>query len=187
MIVFDEPTSSLTRSEAERLFALIDRLKARGVTLLYVTHRLPEIYRLCERVTVLRDGRHVITRDRAGLTEAALVRAMIGREFARSGRRPAATVRAPGPAGGARGCPARGGSRTCRSSCGPGEMLGLAGWWAPAAPEILQALFGLDPRGDGRGPGGRACRSGRASPRPAGRWAWAWCPRIASARGWCWD
>jgi ABC-type multidrug transport system ATPase subunit len=78
LIVLDEPTSSLTGSEVERLFVLLDRLKAQGVTLLYVTHRMPEIFRLCERVTVLRDGRHVITRDRAGLTEAELVRAMIG-------------------------------------------------------------------------------------------------------------
>ena len=62
IIVFDEPTSSLSQAEAERLFELIERLKARGVTCIYVSHRMPEIFRLCDAVTVLRDGRHVATR-----------------------------------------------------------------------------------------------------------------------------
>src|SRR5699024_12334668 len=55
IIVFDEPTSSLSQAEAERLFALIERLKARGVTCIYVSHRMPEIFRLCDAVTILRD------------------------------------------------------------------------------------------------------------------------------------
>ena len=63
IIVMDEPTSSLASAEAERLFELIDRLKARGVTLIYVSHRLEEIFRLCDRVTVLRDGQHIETAD----------------------------------------------------------------------------------------------------------------------------
>src|SRR5215207_9302168 len=79
IIVFDEPTSSLSQVEAERLFALIERLKARGVTCIYVSHRMPEIFALCDAVSVLRDGAHVATRPVAGLTEAALVEMMIGR------------------------------------------------------------------------------------------------------------
>ena len=61
LIVFDEPTSSLSAPEAERLFALIARLRERGVTCVYVSHRLDELFRLCDAVTVLRDGRHVLT------------------------------------------------------------------------------------------------------------------------------
>ena len=61
VLVFDEPSSSLSRGEAERLFELIERLRGQGVTILYVSHRLPEIYRLCDAITVLRDGRHVTT------------------------------------------------------------------------------------------------------------------------------
>src|SRR5262249_49785321 len=74
VIVFDEPTSSLSDAEAERLYALIGRLRARGVTCLFVSHRMSEIYRLCDVITVLRDGRHVATRAAAGLPEDELVR-----------------------------------------------------------------------------------------------------------------
>ena len=79
IIVFDEPTSSLSQVEAERLYALIDRLKARGVTCIYVSHRMPEVYRLCDTISVLRDGRHVATRAAAELPERELVQLMIGR------------------------------------------------------------------------------------------------------------
>ena len=82
IIVFDEPTSSLSQAEAERLFELIERLKARGVTCIYVSHRMPEIFRLCDAVTVLRDGRHVATRPTAALAESDLVQMMIGRPLA---------------------------------------------------------------------------------------------------------
>ena len=81
IIVFDEPTSSLSQAEAERLFELIERLKARGVTCIYVSHRMPEIYRLCDTISVLRDGRHVATRPAATLAESELVTLMIGREL----------------------------------------------------------------------------------------------------------
>ena len=61
VIVFDEPSSSLGESESQALYTLIRSLKARGVTLLYVSHRMPEIFSLCDAITVLRDGQHVIT------------------------------------------------------------------------------------------------------------------------------
>jgi len=79
IIVFDEPTSSLSQHEAEKLYELIGQLRARGVTSIYVSHRMEEIFRLCDTVTVLRDGTHVSTAPTAGLTRAALVQMMIGR------------------------------------------------------------------------------------------------------------
>ena len=82
IIVFDEPTSSLSQAETERLFVLIDRLKASGVTCIYVSHRMPEVYRLCDTISVLRDGRHVATRPAAELPERELVHLMIGRSLA---------------------------------------------------------------------------------------------------------
>src|SRR6187455_2433103 len=81
LIVFDEPTSSLSQPEAERLYVLIDDLKRRGVTCIYVSHRLEEIFRLCDVVTVLRDGRHVATRPIASVTQDSLVEMMIGRKL----------------------------------------------------------------------------------------------------------
>ena len=62
IIIFDEPTSSLSQVEADRLYELIGRLKARGVACIYVSHRMPEVFRLCDTVSVLRDGQHVGTR-----------------------------------------------------------------------------------------------------------------------------
>src|SRR5437879_6365730 len=74
VIVFDEPTSSLDEGDVARLFPLIGDLRARGVTIIYVSHRMSEIFRLCDAITVLRDGRHVATRPAAELNEAELVR-----------------------------------------------------------------------------------------------------------------
>ena len=81
IIVFDEPTSSLAEGEAVALYELIGRLTASGVTVLYVSHRMHEIFRLCDTVTVLRDGRHVATRAIAALDEATIVQLMIGRKL----------------------------------------------------------------------------------------------------------
>src|SRR5688572_23287649 len=78
IIVFDEPTSSLGQAEAERLYALIGRLKARGVACIYVSHRMPEVFQLCDTVSVLRDGQHVGTCPVADLSEQELVQMMIG-------------------------------------------------------------------------------------------------------------
>ena len=80
VIVLDEPTTSLTDAEADQLFRVLARLKAQGVTVLFVSHRLPEVFRLCDRITVLRDGRFVTTVERAATSPDEIVRAMVGRE-----------------------------------------------------------------------------------------------------------
>ncbi|MDQ3171701.1 MAG: sugar ABC transporter ATP-binding protein [Acidobacteriota bacterium] len=81
ILVLDEPTTALTDAETDHLFAVVSRLKARGVTILYVSHRLPDVFRLCDRITVLRDGAHVETFSTAGATPACVVRAMVGRDL----------------------------------------------------------------------------------------------------------
>ena len=82
VLVFDEPTSSLSETESQRLFALIGSLRGRGVTSIYISHRLPEIFQLADRISVLRDGRLVGTVARAQASEAELVQMMIGRPLA---------------------------------------------------------------------------------------------------------
>src|SRR5450756_1144874 len=79
IIVMDEPTSSLSAVETQRLEELMAKLRQRGVTILYVSHRMDEIFRLCDTVTVMRDGQHVATMPISQVTEAELVRLMIGR------------------------------------------------------------------------------------------------------------
>ncbi len=82
IVAFDEPTSSLSARETRRLFEIIRELRAQGVAILYVTHRMDEVYEICDAATVLRDGRLVATHDPlAGVGRDALVKAMVGREL----------------------------------------------------------------------------------------------------------
>jgi ABC-type sugar transport system ATPase subunit len=148
VIIFDEPTSSLGEEETLRLYALIDDLKRRGVTMLYVSHRMPEIYRLCDDISVLRDGRHVGTKPTAELGEAALVQLMIGRpveqyfpshvNVARGEER----LRV-------EGLTRPGRFRDVSFTLHAGEVLGLAGLVGAGRSEVAQAIFGLDPDATG--------------------------------------
>jgi ABC-type sugar transport system ATPase subunit len=149
IIVFDEPTSSLSQHEAERLYSLIGTLRERGVTLIYVSHRMDEIFRLCDTITVLRDGRHVSTRPAAELTEAALVEAMIGRPlgeyFPKHLHAQAGTelLRV-------EGLTSPGRFHGVSFSLHAGEVVGLAGLVGAGRSEVARALFGLDPEATGR-------------------------------------
>jgi ABC-type sugar transport system ATPase subunit len=80
ILVLDEPTAALSGGELETLFALIDRLKSEGVAIIYISHRMGEIFRLGDRVTVLRDGKAVVTEDVAKTTEDELIQWMVGRK-----------------------------------------------------------------------------------------------------------
>ncbi len=142
IIIFDEPTSSLSEAESERLFALFGRLKARGVTCIYVSHRMPEVFRLCDTVTVLRDGRHVSTAPTASLTEAELVRAMIGRPLAEYFPRPAEAATGEELLR-VDGLGAAGKFADISFSLNAGEVGGLAGLVGAGRSELAAALFGL--------------------------------------------
>ena len=148
-IVFDEPTSSLSQHEAERLYTLIDDLKARGVTCIYVSHRLEEIFRLCDAVTVLRDGRHVATLPIGSVTQDSLIEMMIGRKLDQyfpvhpTDSAGAEVLRVEGLSSPA-------GFEDVSFSLRAGEVLGCAGLVGAGRSEMAQALFGLDPSVSGR-------------------------------------
>jgi ABC-type sugar transport system ATPase subunit len=149
VIVFDEPTSSLSQHEAERLYELIGRIRAKGVTCLYITHRMEELFRLCDEVTVLRDGRHVTTQPAAALNTATLVQLMIGRPLAEYF--PAAE---PAHAGEevlrVEGLSSASGFEGVSLSLHAGEVLGMAGLVGAGRSEVALALFGLDRLATGR-------------------------------------
>ena len=149
VIVFDEPSSSLGESEAQRLYALIRALKSRGVTLLYVSHRMPEIFALCDSITVLRDGQHVISGPISDFEQASLVQHMIGRTLTQ--QFPAHLDR---PHGGellrVEELTSPGKFRDVSFSVCAGEVVGIAGLVGAGRSEIAQALFGLDPNVSGR-------------------------------------
>ncbi|TIW12822.1 MAG: sugar ABC transporter ATP-binding protein, partial [Mesorhizobium sp.] len=81
VLMLDEPTAALTETEARRLFAIVRDLKARGISIIYISHRMAEIFNLCDRVTVFRDGRYVATDSIASVTPNDVVRKMVGREI----------------------------------------------------------------------------------------------------------
>jgi ribose transport system ATP-binding protein len=161
VLVMDEPTSALTAREVDQLFGLIARLTARGVAIVYITHRLDEVYRIGQRVTVLRDGRHVSTQMLAGTTVDQLVRLMANRDIGehyprnrtvvarsddgRSNDRPprASLLRAEGVS--------RGGVlHGITFDLHAGEVLGIAGLMGAGRTELARVLAGADRADSGR-------------------------------------
>ncbi|UCM89744.1 sugar ABC transporter ATP-binding protein [Streptomyces marincola] len=143
VLILDEPTAMLTPAEAERLFALMARLKAAGTTMLYVSHRMPEIFRLTDQIEVLRDGSHVASWRTAETTPDRAVAAMVGRELGqfeererrgRPDRRPALAVT---------GLSGRRHS-DITLDVRPGEILGVAGLPDSGRVELLHNIFGGD-------------------------------------------
>ena len=143
VIVFDEPTSSLSVAESEHLFSLLARLRERRITVLYVSHRMDEIFRLCDRVTVLRDGRHVATGAVADTSPEALVHQMIGRDI--TPHEPAHAGRPLGPERlRVEGLSSPGRFSGVEFTLRAGEVLGLAGLVGAGRSEVAHAIFGLD-------------------------------------------
>jgi ribose transport system ATP-binding protein len=146
VLILDEPTAALTAPEIERLFAEIAKLKAAGTAILYISHRMEEIQRISDRISVLRDGRMIATKPAADLSLDEIVRLMVGRELGEAIRREA---KPPGPValrveGLRRGEAVRGVSFEARR----GEILGFAGLMGSGRTETMRALFGAD-RADG--------------------------------------
>ena len=158
LIIMDEPTSALSQSEVTRLFAIVQRLRAQGVAIMFVTHRLEEALEICDRVTVLRDGRLAGVRERAGLTIAAIIELMVGRAASELYRRPERRHAAGALRLCVRGLSTTPGSRRLRGTplhgidldVRAGEILGLAGLVGAGRTELARAIFGADPIASGR-------------------------------------
>ena len=142
VLIMDEPTATLTPGETERLFALIAQLKAEGVTVVYISHKLDEVERVTDEVVVMRDGRFVARELTARLTRRQMANLMVGREL--SDLYPATRIcAAVGRAAAARGedLSVPGWARDVSFEVAPGEILGFAGWSAPAAPRCSRACW----------------------------------------------
>ncbi len=149
VIVMDEPTSSLSVRESEHLFELLGKLKQRGITVIYVSHRLEEIFRLCDAVTVLRDGRQVATEPIQVTNPDRIIHQMVGREVKQYtsqhlqrelGEELLRVENLSSPAKFSNV------SFTLRA----GEILGFAGLVGAGRTEIASAIFGLDPHASGQ-------------------------------------
>ncbi len=142
VIVFDEPTSSLTEEEAEKLFEIIAMLKSRGCGIIYISHKMSEILRISDTVTVMRDGRHVATRSATELSVDEIIRLMVGREL--GGRFPQKKCTPGNTKLEVRGlCGADGIPKDISFTLRSGEILGIAGLDGSGRTELLECLFGL--------------------------------------------
>ena len=148
IVIMDEPTASLTQKEQHLLFAVVRDLRQQGVGVIYISHRLEEIFALADRVTVLRDGQSVGTHAVSGIDEAGLIRLMVGREVAQI--YPAAES-APGEVTLSLrnvGCSASG-VRNVSFDVRAGEIFGLGGLVGAGRTELARILFGLTPADSG--------------------------------------
>jgi rhamnose transport system ATP-binding protein len=166
-LALDEPTTALTSAEADHLFRVLDGLRADGVTIIYVSHRLVEVFRMCDRITTLRDGRHVSTVARERTTPDSIVQAMVGRPLpprhrAAPGRTEAGTPllsvhRLSGV-----------GFDDISLAVGAGEVVGVFGLVGSGRTELLETMVGLRRRRRGTlTVAGASCRF--RSPRDAAR------------------
>jgi galactofuranose transport system ATP-binding protein len=148
VVIMDEPTSSLEPREVETLFRVIANLRGQGIAVLYVSHRMDELYRICDRVTVLRDGRHIHTGDLAGLDRMQLVSMMLGRDMAEVRRSGVTGFAAAGhnaartPVLTATGLTSRHRLHDISLSLYAGEVLGLGGLLGSGRSETAKALTG---------------------------------------------
>ncbi|KLK89737.1 sugar ABC transporter ATP-binding protein [Microvirga vignae] len=147
LVIMDEPTSSLDEREVEVLFGVIRQLKAAGVSVIFVSHKLDELYSVCDRVTIMRDGRTVQVAPMAELSRLDLVTTMLGRELTQvlqEGRKADDTVDTRKPILKVQDLAIGRRVRGVDFEVRPGEIVGLAGLLGAGRTESVRAVFGAD-------------------------------------------
>ncbi|MGI4746833.1 MAG: sugar ABC transporter ATP-binding protein [Janthinobacterium lividum] len=150
ILVLDEPTTALSARETDRLFALIRQLRSEGIALIYISHRMAEVYELADRVTVLRDGAYVGTLEREQLSADAIVRMMVGRDLSSfytkqhdaNAVHGEVVLEVEGVTDGRR-------VRPCSFTLHKGEVLGIAGLVGAGRTELARLIYGADRRAGG--------------------------------------
>jgi inositol transport system ATP-binding protein len=148
LLIMDEPTSSLTEYDAQRLFAVIRDLKAQGTGIFYITHKMDELAQIADEVSVFRDGRHIVTAGATELPREALIRMMVGRELAHlqpelSAAQPTAALRVVELS-------RQGELHQVSFELHGGEILGVAGLIGAGRTRLAEVLFGLAPAEGGQ-------------------------------------
>lgn len=148
IISFDEPTASLSNAETEKLFAIIEELKKKGITILYISHKLDEIFRIADRATILRDGAYIMTTKVGDITKEELIKNMVGRDVSSYAVRMNPS------------CVQEEIVLDVRKLCGngfrdisfvlhKGEILGVSGLVGAKRTEVMRAVFGIDKKSSG--------------------------------------
>ena len=149
VIAFDEPTSSLSADETERLFELIEDLRSRNLGIIYVSHRLSEIFRICDRVTVLKDGKFVATREVKEITNDDIVKMMVGRDLDLFGNRRSNNGETKETALRVENFSRAGRYQDINFDAKFGEILGFYGLVGAGRTEIMRGIFAVDARDSG--------------------------------------
>jgi rhamnose transport system ATP-binding protein len=148
VLIMDEPTASLSAHEANQLLAIVANLRRQGVAVLFISHRLEEVFEIADRITVFRDGRWISTRGRADVTPASAIRDMVGRAvvdlFARTPGQPGRTLLE------VRGLRREGVFDDVSFAVRQGEVLGFAGLVGARRTDVGLALFGIEPASGGQ-------------------------------------
>ena len=140
ILIMDEPTSSLTSAEEEVLFSLIERLKRNGTSIVYISHKLSEVFRICDRVTVLRDGAYIGTKDINEVTEESLIAMMVGRSIANIYPEAQNTINRTKPVFEVKNLCASSFVKDASFCVYPGEILGFSGLVGSGRTEIAKAV-----------------------------------------------
>jgi rhamnose transport system ATP-binding protein len=147
ILIMDEPTAALSGVEVERLFAVVRSLRDEGAAIMFISHRFEEITELCERITIMRDGKHVATEMVADLTVDDMIRRMVGRDlsalFPKQEVTPGEVVLE------VQGLSREGVFRDISFDVRAGEIVALAGLVGAGRSEVMQAVFGVDPYDEG--------------------------------------
>jgi ribose transport system ATP-binding protein len=146
VLIMDEPTAALGKTETKQLFELMRRLKERGISIVYISHRMEEVFEICDRITVLRDGRRVLTKESVELTLAEVIDEIVGRKVEQAMEWKERDV----ASGGdmlleVRGLTTAAKLRGIDLELRQGEIVGLAGLMGSGRTELARALFGIDP------------------------------------------
>ena len=150
VLIMDEPTASLAKHETEALFQLVGRLKSRGISIVYISHRMDEVYRIADRITILRDGQRLFTKRLSEVTPAQIVEGIVGRkiegelEYKERDRPLSKTALLE-----ARHLQAGTRVNDVSFTLHEGEILGLAGLMGSGRTELARVLFGIDPISSG--------------------------------------
>ena len=144
IIIMDEPTSALAEAEIATLFAVIRRLKQKGITFLYISHNLDEVFQISDRITVLRDGRCIGTRETAEVTPQEVIKMMVGRTL--DDLYPKEVVEIGPTVLEVKNLSREGVLHDISFSLRRGEILGIAGLLGAGRTELMRCIFGADPR-----------------------------------------
>jgi len=147
VLIMDEPTSAITDKEVARLFAIIDALRRDGKAIIYITHKMDEVFKIADDISIFRDGKHIVSGPASTFTPNSLIAAMVGRELSQLFPKEEAQIGDVAVA--VKGLSRKGKFHDVSFNVRYGEILGFAGLMGSGRTEVVESLFGVDPADKG--------------------------------------